>query len=273
MGSIKGLESRIEELEAEKSKLENDLADAEAARVQERDDRIAAETEVEDLRAEKSRLEKDLDATNSKLNRLNSLVDRLNKDNGDSQKEINRLRAENAELFGDKNNLEIQMRGLREDSVPRKDYDYLKSRLSQEKTRATVAETRLAAEAQARPEKEAVDHTEPEETIDPPQIGGGRLTDAWRLLKDKQEPTYALVAAMCDVECNLRLVLDDPELDWHTSLEMALQNGYISPEQRDGLERMRERRNQILHGMVPLRLEESQARNDLAYLKQIIDQL
>ena len=62
---------------------------------------------------------------------------------------------------------------------------------------------------------------------------------------------------MCDVECNLRLVLDDPELDWHTSLEMALQNGYISPEQRDGLERMRERRNQILHGMVPLRLEES----------------
>ena len=157
VGSIKGLESRIEELEAEKSKLENDLADAEAARVQERDDRIAAETEVEDLRAEKSRLEKDLDATNSKLNRLNSLVDRLNKDNGDSQKEINRLRAENAELFGDKNNLEIQMRGLREDSVPRKDYDYLKSRLSQEKTRATVAETRLAAEAQARPEKEAVE--------------------------------------------------------------------------------------------------------------------
>ena len=31
VGSIKGLETRIEELEAEKSKLENDLADAEVS--------------------------------------------------------------------------------------------------------------------------------------------------------------------------------------------------------------------------------------------------
>ena len=93
------------------------------------------------------------------------------------------------------------------------------------------------------------------------------------MLDDKQEPAYALVAVMRDLERKLRQVLDDPELDWSTSLDMALQNGHISPEQRDGLDRMRERRNHILHGMVPLQLEESQARDYLNYLEQVVAHL
>ena len=268
VGSIKGLESHIEELEAEKSKLENDLAAAESKSIQ-------LEASVEDINGRKGSLEKQLDDAKDECDRLNSRVqqsqasvDRLNADKANSQEDISELKKENAELFGAMTDLEGQVSVLRDQNGD------LKFRIDQEKTRATVAEARLAAEVKkARQAKEALGHTEPEEIIDPPQIGAGRLTDAWRLLNDKQEPAYALVAAMCDLERNLRQVLDDPGPDLRTSLEMALQKGHISPEQRDGLERMRERRNWIVHGMVPFRLEESQVRNDLAYLEQVIDQL
>ena len=172
VGSIKGLESRIGELEVEKSRLENDLATVEAERDQER---ATLGTRVQELEAGERRLEKNLGDAESKSDRferdvrkLQASVDELNTDKDTLQKDNNRLNAENAGLFSDKADLERQV------SVLRREYEGLESRLSQEKTRATVAETRLADEVRARRRREALEHTESEETIDPSLIGGGR---------------------------------------------------------------------------------------------------
>ena len=102
----------------------------------------------------------------------------------------------------------------------------------------------------------------------------GPLAGAWGLFS-KDEPTYAFIDAMSVLELNLRrvlereIVLDDDGLQY--MLMTARDIDLISQERWGELDKMRQRRNRVMHDREEL--EMPKARDALDYLKPAIDQL
>ena len=103
------------------------------------------------------------------------------------------------------------------------------------------------------------------------------MSPAWRLIR-KKEPLAAFREAMTIFEVELRQALGDPmmpngnrPLDLYPLLEMAAKEGHINAEQLSHLDRMRMRRNNVVHNSDKKHpLTENEARATLAYLEQII---
>ena len=309
--TIKGHETRVQKIEAEKSSLKNNLAAANSKLIQleagiekltagkaelekQRDRecaaRVAAQTRVQIIQEAKDSLEKQRDdakaehsqesaaraAAQNHVKDLRGSVNRLNDYKTNTKTDINNLRktiseleplrSENAGLHGELNKC-------------RRERDVLQDEIDQENRELQTLRNRPAA-SESRMSEEELYPAGTEETTDS-FIGGGPLSDAWRLLNGREPiyASYAFVEAIRVLEDGLRQVLEvhrpDPDSnqspDLYGLLQMAAEGGCISPDQRDQLDNMRERRNQIVHGV--FRLEESQARQDVNDLSQVIDQL
>ena len=106
------------------------------------------------------------------------------------------------------------------------------------------------------------------------------MSPAWRLIR-KNEPLAAFREAMTIFEVELRQALGHPPMpngnqpiNLQPLLEMAAKEGHINVEQFSHLDRMRMRRNNVVHNSDKKHpLTENEARAALAYLGQVIAHL
>lgn len=282
--------SRLIRLKADIEKLTAGKAELEKQRDRECAARVAAQTRVQIIQQAKDSLEKQRDvvkaehsqesaaraAAEDSARRLQESVNRLNNYKINAQEELKGLRRTVRDidsLRSAKARLDSKLSQCRSDlDVLQNENDQKNQELQTLRNRPAIFESRMG--------EEELDPAGTEETTDS-FIGGGPLSDAWRLL-DGKEPiyaSYALVEAIGVLEDGLRQILQghlpgpdsNQSPDLYGLLEIAAERDYISTEQRGQLDHMRERRNQIVHGV--FRLEEPQARQDVNFLAQVIDQL
>lgn len=243
------LESRIEVLKAEKTGLDHQLADAKSkadrVAIQNNRDQIAYEARIEELNNDKSGREGALNVLRCDFEEIKSVNFKLESELNAAKGKAKRVDAFNIQ---DKNALRGHIDSLVERS------HRLESELS-------------ACEGELKALK----------SEGSPETTQTSLVYAWRLFH-KQEPTYAFVEAISVLECDLRQALGNPPtpdsdqpLDLYRLLRMADERGYISVEKQNRLNRMRVRRNQIIHATLQLTMP--QAREDLDYLEQAIAHL